>query len=273
VEWRQLQELVRERAGIAISGGARALLEPRLAEVWRAAGLRSLGELLAALRRDPAGELADRAVEAVANHETSFFRDGRPFQLLQHEVLPALIKARGERRRLRIWCAAAASGQEPYSLAMLLADHFPQLDAWDVDLLGSDFSSAMLQRAARGVYSAYEVARGLAPSQLARHFTRLEDGGWQLHAALRRRVRLERINLVGAWPELEPVDLLLARNVLIYFEPETRARVLEAFRCVLAPDGWLLLGGPETTLGSHAGYALHKSELGICFRPRPQSSG
>ena len=269
MEWRYLQALVRERSGIAISDGMRPLVEARLAEVWRALGVRSFAELVVALRREPSGDLADQVIEAIANNETSFFRDGRPFQQLRHEVLPLLIKAREAQRRLRIWCAASASGQEPYSLLMLLADEFPQLESWSIDFVASDLSLAMLARAERGAYTPYEIGRGLPAANLARHFALLESGEWQISPRLRRRLRLERINLVGAWPQLAPVDLLLARNVLIYFEPATRRRVLEGFREVLAPDGWLFLGGPETTLDTHAGYALHKSERGICFRPRP----
>jgi chemotaxis protein methyltransferase CheR len=268
VDWVYLQQLVLERSGIAVADDKRQLVEARLAEVWRALGLRSCAELVAKLRREPVGALADQVIEAVANNETSFFRDGRPFQQIQHEVLPHLIKARAAERRLRIWCAAAASGQEPYSLLMLLADHFPELDSWTLDLVASDLSLAMLARAERGAYTAYEVKRGLSTADLARHFARLESGEWQISAALRRRVRFSRINLVGGWPELGPIDLLLARNVLIYFEPATRTRVLEGFRQVLASDGWLFLGGPETTLNTHTGFALHKSERGICFRPR-----
>jgi chemotaxis protein methyltransferase CheR len=263
-----LRQLVRERSGISLADEMRPLVEPRLAEVWRQLGLRSLPELVAVLRREPAGDVADQVVEAIANNETSFFRDGRPFQQLRHEVLPELIKARETERRLRIWCAASASGQEPYSLLMLLADEFPQLESWSIDFVASDLSLAMLARAERGAYTPYEIGRGLPAASLARYFTLLESGEWQIAAKLRRRLRLERINLIGAWPALGPIDLLLARNVLIYFEPATRTRVLEGFRELLAPDGWLFLGGPETTLNTHSGFALHKTERGICFRPR-----
>jgi chemotaxis protein methyltransferase CheR len=264
---RYLQALIRERSGIVQGDDKQYLIHSRLAEVWRSAGLASLSELVARVRRDPHSALAQRIVDALATHETSFFRDLRPFQMLQHDVIPALIKARESQRQLRIWCAAAASGQEPYSLLMLLADHFPQLAGWRVDVLASDLSRTMLERARQGVYTQYEVNRGLPARCLVDHFERLPSGDWQVSPALRRALRLEQINLIGSWPLAGPIDLLLARNVLIYFDGPTKARVLDGFHGVLADDGYLFLGGAETTLHLHDGFAVHKTEHGICFTP------
>jgi chemotaxis protein methyltransferase CheR len=190
--------------------------------------------------------LLGELIEAMAITETFFFRDGYPFEVLRQTVLPELVRRRADVRALNIWSAACSSGQEPYSVALLLQHHFPALSGWNIRLIASDLSAGMLERARRGRYSALEVSRGLPPELLGTYFQKQEDG-WQIRDDLRRMVEFCPINLGGAWPALPPLDLVLLRNVLIYFDVPTRQQVLDRVRRVLRPDGYVVLGGAETT--------------------------
>jgi chemotaxis protein methyltransferase CheR len=178
--------------------------------------------------------------------ETSFFRDDRPFVDLRETVLPELIRRRAGERKLHLWCAACSTGQEPYSLALLLREHFPELQGWTIRLLASDLSSDALKRARLGWYSALEVGRGVPPEMLARCFRPVDDG-WQVIDEVRRMVEFLPLNLIESWPVLPLLDLVLLRNVLIYFDLATKQQVLTRVRAVLRPDGYLMLGGAETT--------------------------
>jgi chemotaxis protein methyltransferase CheR len=241
-----VRQVLRERTGHQLGDDKVYLVETRLFPLARQCGFDSVDELVQHLRWGPRSELLQQVLDAMTISETSFFRDGRPFDDLREVVLPELIRRRAGERRLHIWSAACASGQEPYSLALLVCAGFPELDGWTVHLLASDQSRAMLARARRGWFSTLEVGRGVPADVLERFFRRVDDG-WQVGREVRRLVEFLPINLVEPWPALPRMDLVLLRNVLIYFDLPTKQRVLAQVRRVLRPDGYLLLGGAETT--------------------------
>src|SRR5262245_62117674 len=239
--------VLRQRSAHCLEDDKVYLVETRLLPLARRHGFESVEALVLRLRGRGNERLLGELIEAMTINETFFFRDGHPFEVLRQSVLPELVRRRAEVRCLNIWSAACSSGQEPYSVAILLRHHFPALSGWNVRLMASDLSAAMLARARQGRYSELEISRGLPPELLEAYFHKQTDG-WQIRDDLRRMVEFRPINLSGAWPELPPLDLVLLRNVLIYFDVPTRQQILERVRKVLQPDGYLLLGGAETTL-------------------------
>jgi chemotaxis protein methyltransferase CheR len=248
-----IRQLLQRRSAIVLEAGKQYLVESRLTPLVRQLNLGSIGELVNQLRARPANGLQAQVVEALATSETSFFRDHHPFEALRKVVLPDLVRRRGGERRLHLWCAACASGQEPYSLALLLREHFPELAGWQVALLASDFSREILARARAGRYNQIEVNRGLPAALLVKYF-RQHGTDWQLEADVRNRVDFQEINLAGPWPPLPRMDLILIRNVMIYFDTETKKAILGRLARLLRPDGYLLLGGAETTLNLSDAY-------------------
>ncbi len=185
--------------------------------------------------------------------ESSFFRDHHPFEALRNVVLPDLINRRRPERSLNIWCAASSHGQEPYSIAILLRDHFPELAGWKVTLLASDLSREVLARAREGRYNQIEVNRGLPAALLLKHFEQ-HGTDWQLKLPVRHMVEFQEINLARPWPALPRMDLVLIRNVMIYFDVETKKDILARLASLLRPDGYLVLGGAETTINLNGSY-------------------
>jgi chemotaxis protein methyltransferase CheR len=243
-----VRRLVHDHSAIALDASKNYLVESRLSPLAIQLGLPSVAALVSELRSRPFGDLHARVIEAMTTNETSFFRDVYPFDALRTEVLPPLIAARAGRKTLSIWSAACSSGQEPYSIAILLREHFPQLRDWNVGIIASDLSQQMLDRAAAGTYSQLEVNRGLPASLLVKHFTK-SGLHWQLKPEIKQWVRFEKINLIEPWPQLPPIDVMFLRNVLIYFAPEIKRQILAKVRRQLSPDGSLFLGGAETTMG------------------------
>ncbi len=246
-DFRYIQDLVRERAAIVLDPGKEYLAVTRLDPLVRRAGLGSLSELVAALREEQTSPLHEEVVDALTTNETTWFRDVHPFESLRTHVLPDLIERKRLSRTLFIWSAGCSSGQEPYSLAMLVRENFPELDDWQISIVGTDVSAAMLERARAGLYGQIEVNRGLPAHLLVKYFRRV-GVGWELDARIRSMVRFQRQNLMGPWTNLPPMDLVLMRNVMIYFDTATKRQVLGRVRDVLAPHGYLLLGSSETTL-------------------------
>ena len=238
--------VVRKHSAISLEVGKEYLAETRSSTLAQREGIGPAGELVARLRIDQGHDLHRKVVEAMTTNETSFFRDFHPFEALRKTLIPELIRRRSRQRRLNIWCAACSSGQEPYSLAMLLHEHFPELATWQVRILASDLSTEMVERARLGRYSQFEVNRGVPATFLVRYFQRhgLE---WTLVDSIRRSVEFQAINLVSDWPSLATMDLVLIRNVLIYFDNEAKKQVLGRIAGHMASDGYLLLGGSETT--------------------------
>lgn len=239
-------KLLRTHSAIVLEPGKEYLVLARLEPILRQRQLSSISELVGQLRQDPGNGLSRQVVEALVTSESSFFRDHHPFEALRLSVLPDLIERRRNERRLNIWCAACATGQEPYSVAMLLREHFPELAGWQISLTASDVSRQVLDRARAGKFNQIEVNRGLPASLLVKYF---EQHGttWQLSADVRRMVTFQEINLGQAWPAMPRLDLVLIRNVMIYFDVETKKDILGKLSRLLKPDGYLLLGGAETT--------------------------
>jgi chemotaxis protein methyltransferase CheR len=248
-----IRRLLQERSAIVLEPGKQYLVESRLAPLVKQRNLNSIAELIAEVRSQPGNGLSRQIVEAMVTTESLFFRDHHPFEALRKVVIPDLINRRRDERTLRIWCAASSTGQEPYSVAMLLREHFPELAGWKISLLASDISREVLARARQGSYKQIEVNRGLPAALLVKYFEQ-HGTDWQLRPAIRSMVDFQEINLAQAWPALPRMDLVLIRNVMIYFEVETKKAILGKLSRVLRPDGYLLLGGAETTFNLDDSY-------------------
>jgi chemotaxis protein methyltransferase CheR len=241
-----IRRLLQDQCAIVLEPGKQYLVETRLAPLLRERNLASIGELILQLRSQPANGLRRQVIEAMVTSESSFFRDHHPFEALRKVVIPDLIGRRRSERRLNIWCAASAHGQEPYSVAMLVREHFPELASWRLSLIASDISREVLARARDGRYNQIEVNRGLPASLLVRYFEQ-KGTTWVLAPVIRDMVEFQEINLAQAWPMLPRMDLVLIRNVMIYFDLQTKKAILARLARLLRPDGYLLLGGAETT--------------------------
>ena len=262
-----LRAFLARASGLALALDKAYLVEARLGPVLRRRGLASWADLAARLPRDP--DLGREVVEAMATHETQFFRDRLPFDTFRAAALPRLLAQRAGSRRLRLWCAAVATGQEAYSLAMILDEKAAALAGWTVELLATDLSRAAIARAEEGLYSRFEVQRGLPIRHLLRHFEP-EGEGWRIAPALRRAVRFEVRNLLDDATALGSFDLIFCRNLLIYFDADTKARVLRRLARQLQPGGLLVLGAAEAALGltdallpdpHHRGYYMRAADL------------
>jgi chemotaxis protein methyltransferase CheR len=245
--------LLRERSAIVLEAGKEYLVESRLTPLARQLGLGSISDLVQELRAQSNHGLPSRVIEAMVTTETSFFRDFHPFEALRKSVLADLIVRRQAEKRLQIWCAACATGQEPYSVAMLLREHFPQLADWKVSLLATDISAEVLQRARDGRFNQIEVNRGLPVNLLMKYFKQ-HGTTWHLSDDIKSMVEFRELNLVRHWVGLPRMDLVLIRNVMIYFDVETKKSILKKIAFLLRPDGYLLLGGAETTFNLDASY-------------------
>ncbi|MBV9773814.1 MAG: protein-glutamate O-methyltransferase CheR [Gemmatimonadetes bacterium] len=260
-----LQQLLQRHSGLSLSAGKEYLIESRLSPVAASLGYADLAALVKALRVSPRSAEVKAVCEAMTTNESLFFRDGTPFEVLRERILPELARARQHSRRLRIWCAAASTGQEPYSVAMTVAAH-PLLAGWQVEIVGTDYSAAALQRAREGVYSHFEVQRGLPIQMLMKHFAK-EGDDWRISPALRRSVTFREANLLESFVHYGTFDLVLCRNVLIYFDLETKRDVLDRMRRHVAPDGYLFLGGSETVIGVSDGFERVPGALTSVYRP------
>lgn len=245
--------LLQDRSAIVLDASKQYLVESRLTPLCRKHNLGSIGELVNQLRTQPANGLAGQVVEAMVTTETFFFRDHHPFETLRKTVLPEMLSKRRSEKRLNVWFAASSTGQEPYSFALLLRESFPELSGWKVSLLASDISQEVLARARAGRYNQIEVNRGLPAALLLKYF-RQEGTAWQLREDICRMVQFQTLNLAQPWPTLPPFDLVFLRNVMIYFDVETKKSILGRLTRLLKPDGYLLLGGAETTLNLDASY-------------------
>jgi chemotaxis protein methyltransferase CheR len=262
-----LRDLVARNSGNRLDTCHDYLFESRLQRLVRAQGFASVAELVAALRSAQDSLLERSVAEAMTINETSFFREPTAFGLLRDSLLPVLIERRHRSRILHFWSAACSSGQEAYSLAMLLCEHFPQLGSWSIDILGTDLSACVIARAEAGRYSRLEVDRGLSPKFLLKYLRSTGDD-WEVSPALRSLCRFQRRNLCTAPPLPQPCDVILLRNVLLYFPPPTRDRVLATMHRSLAPDGILVLGATEQ-LSNHSHWKPVLTRKAVWYRPLP----
>jgi chemotaxis protein methyltransferase CheR len=242
-----LRGFLKARSGLSLTPEKRYLVESRLAPVCRRFELEDLSELARGLKGGRDSDLEKAVVEAMTTNETFFFRDKVPFDLFRDVLLPRFLGSRSGTRRLRIWCAAASSGQEPYSLAMLLTEAASRLAGWQVEIVATDISTEVLEKARAGLYSQFEVQRGLPIQLLLRHFSQVGDQ-WQISPQIRAMVTFRHLNLIKDFGQLGTFDIVYCRNVLIYFDPPTKTEVLKRLATNLAPDGALLLGSAETVI-------------------------
>ena len=266
-DFEYIRKLVRDRTGVALAEDKTYLVESRLTPLAQETGAISVGELVAQLRTKSFNCLHEQVVEAMMTTETFFFRDAHPFEALKQFVLPELIKQRQVERALNIWCAACSSGQEPYSIAILLRENFPQLATWTVSLIASDISSKMLSFARAGRYNQHEISRGLTQALREKYF-HPQGKEWQIEENIRRMVQFRQFNLAETWSRMPPIDIIFLRNVLIYFDVEMKQAILANVRRLLRPDGYLFLGGGETTLNLDDAFETVQFNKAVCYRLR-----
>jgi len=248
LDYDYLRKCLKTRSGLVLSADKQYLVESRLLPVARKAKLANLGDLVSALKAAPESALMTAVVEAMTTNESFFFRDKVPFDHFRSTIMPALLAARKTSRCIRIWCAAASTGQEPYSLAMSLKQMERELAGWRVDIVATDLSNEVLEKARNGLYSQFEVQRGLPIQLLIKHFTQIGDL-WQIAPDIRAMVRYRQLNLLNDFAELGVFDVVFCRNVLIYFDLPTKIEVFDRLSRVMAGDGYLVLGAAETVVG------------------------
>ena len=244
-----LGDMLKKQSGLALGPGKEYLIESRLPPVAVTYGFPEIAGLIVALRRAPAPAMVKHVCDAMTTNETLFFRDSKPFVALEKVLLPAAaIRAREQGRPIRIWCAASSTGQEPYSIAMIIAQMEAQLAGTKVEIVATDYSAAALARAKAGIYNQFEVQRGLPVQLLVKYFKPIPEG-YELSPEIRKRVTYEEINLLNPFPAHWQFDIIFCRNVLIYFDVATKKDVIDRMARVLTRGGSLFLGGTESTLG------------------------
>lgn len=243
-----IARFLKDKSGLVITTDKGYLLESRLLPLAKRNGCTSLGELIGRLRSGRDTVLIQAVIEAMTTNESFFFRDQKPFDHFKAVVLPHLLKTRAGSRSVRIWCAAASTGQEPYSLAMILKEAGAQLAGWRFEIIGTDLSRDVLDRAKTGLYSQFEVQRGLPIQMLVKYFKKHNEL-WQIDEAIRAMVHYREFNLLDSPAALGKFDVVYCRNVLIYFDQPTKAKVLDGIAKQMTPDGFLYLGGAETVIG------------------------
>ena len=261
-----LRQLVHGSTGIVLEGNKEYLFESRLSRILKEEGLPSFDALVTRLKGLPtSATLRQRVVEAMTTNETLFFRDAQPFEAMRKHILPGLAESRRPERSLAMWSAAASTGQELYSLAMLVRDLGTRFDGWNVRLVGTDISSDVLARARAGRYSQIEVNRGLPAPMLIKHFKQ-QGAEWQIKDELRRMCEFRPLNLIEPWPAMPRFDVVMLRNVLIYFDVPTKRQILARIADVLRPGGVLFLGSVETTLNLSSRFAETYLDKVLCYR-------
>jgi len=268
-DFEYVSQLARSEAALVLEPGKEYLVETRLGPLAQQEGFDSLSGYIQRLRSESKiNGIHHRAIESLTTNETLFFRDYHPFEALRRSILPALLAERAAARRLTIWSAACSTGQEPYSLAMLLREHFPQLQTWDVSILATDLSPAVLRSAQAGKYSQLEVNRGLPASYLVKYFAQHGDH-WHINEDVKRWIEFRQMNLIQPWPVMPPFDLIFIRNVMIYFDVETKKTILKKIRNCLLPHGCLFLGTAETTTNLDPHYQPVPHGKAVVYRVLP----
>ena len=268
-----LRKALKARSGLVLSADKQYLVESRLLPIARKAGFANLGELVAALKRGDTDALMTKVVEAMTTNETFFFRDKTPFENFRSVVLPALLGSRRASRTIRIWSAAASTGQEPYSLAMALKDVEASVAGWRIEIIATDLASEVLEKAQAGIYSQFEVQRGLPIQLLIKYFTKVGDM-WRIAPEIRAMVKFKQLNLLADFSALGTFDVIFCRNVLIYFDQETKIGLLNRLSRIAAGDGYLVLGAAETVVGLTDSFRTVPELRGLYVpnvrAPRPQ---
>ncbi|MBR0704482.1 protein-glutamate O-methyltransferase CheR [Bradyrhizobium diazoefficiens] len=259
-EYEYLRKFLKDNSGLDLSADKQYLIESRLLPLARKAGLSGIPELVQKLQGG-ARQLITDVVEAMTTNETFFFRDKVPFDHFRDTIMPEVIKARAARRSVRIWCAAGSTGQEPYSLAMCLKEMGAALTGWRIEIIATDLSQEVLEKAKAGIYSQFEVQRGLPIQMLVKYFKQTGET-WQVNPELRAMIQHRQLNLLHDFSQLGTFDVIFCRNVLIYFDQDTKINIFNRLARQIEPDGFLVLGAAETVVG-----------LTDTFRPIPERRG
>lgn len=262
-----LRDLVMRESAIVLEAGKEYLASTRLEPVARKEGLDDVAALVRELRAKPHGKLRDAVIDAMTTNETLWFRDAHPFESLKKSIIPELIEKRANKKSLNIWCGAASTGQEPYTVAMILRDSFPKLLDWKIRIVATDISNAALDRARTGRYTQMEMGRGLPASYMVKYFTR-KGVEYEINPEIRAQVDFKVLNLASGWPYIGTFDLVLIRNVLIYFNQETKGQIVNKAAKVLEPDGYLMLGSTESLLNINVNLDRVMHDKTACYRPK-----
>ena len=260
------QNLLKEKSGLALTQDKCYLLDSRLTPVSRKHGFANLEAMTMSLRGVTKPDLIKDIIEAMTTNETSFYRDSKPFDQFRDIIIPHLIKTRSTTKKVRIWCAAASSGQEPYSLCMLIKENAAKLAGWNFEIIGTDISTDILETAKKAEYSQFEVQRGLPIQMLMKYFEQKGDR-WALKPEIKSMVQYKYFNLLEPMSMLGKFDIIFCRNVLIYFDRETKAKVLQNMAALMPDDGFLFLGGAETVLGVTDALKPMENTRGIYIKP------
>lgn len=248
-EFDYLRDMLKQRSGLVLGEEKRYLLESRLMPVAREEGMESLSELVSALQKPDGESLRTKTTQAMTINESFFYRDKTPFENFRNIMVPAMLASpRAASRTLRIWCAASSTGQEPYSLAIEMKEMAAKLSGWNIEIVATDLSEEVLEKAKSGLYSQFEVQRGL-PIQLMVKYFQQTGSLWQIDSSIRSMVNYKHFNLLDDYTVLGTFDIIFCRNVLIYFDPETKTDMLARMAKRLRPDGYLVLGAAETVIG------------------------
>lgn len=257
-----LSGILRERSGLMLTPDKSYLLESRLVPLARKRGIAGIDDLVQAIRAKKDEPLLRDVTEAMTTNESFFFRDTTPFDRLRKLILPQLLTARDSQKRLRIWCAACSTGQEPYSIAMIFKEEAARFANWRIEIIGTDLSREVIEKAQSGVYSQFEVQRGLPIQMLVKYFAKVGEM-WQIDAGIRAMVRYKELNLLKPFSDLGAFDVVFCRNVLIYFEPAMKTDILNKVSQLIPKDGYLFLGGAETVIGVSDKFVPLKGERGV----------
>jgi chemotaxis protein methyltransferase CheR len=264
LDFEYLRKLLKDQSGLDLSADKQYLVESRLTPLARKAGLSGIGDLVQKMKGGAQALIVD-VVEAMTTNETFFFRDKTPFEHLRDTVIPALLQARANRRSLRIWCAAGSTGQEPYSIAMCFKEYGAALTGWRTEIIATDLSNEVLEKSRAGLYSQFEVQRGLPIQLLIKYFKQIGEL-WQINADIRAMVHHRQLNLLQDFSHLGTFDVIFCRNVLIYFDQETKVGIFQRLAKRMESDGFLALGAAETVVGLTDAFKPHPDKRGL-YRP------
>jgi len=260
-----VRHLVRTRSAMVLDPGKAYLVQSRLEPLAKSEGLASLTKLVQILRQSPYGVLHKKVVEAMTTNETSFFRDLTPFQVLREQLFPEIIARKGASKRLNMWCGASSSGQEPYSVMFTILEHFPELKDWVIQFIATDISEEMVAKCREGKYNQLDLNRGLPINYLTNFFSK-KGMSWQVQDDIRHRIDFKQMNLAGPWMAFPTMDVVFLRNVMIYFDIETKKQILANIGKILDPNGYLILGGSETTINLDDQYERVAISGTSCYR-------
>lgn len=271
LEYEALARILKSNSGLLLGANKEYLLESRLLPLCREMGLESLSQLVSRLEKNPLDKVLIKKVnDLMTTNESLFFRDYTPFEILSQRLLPEILKKRQTQKKLRIWSAACSTGQEPYSIAMMLREMPYDFKNWDIQIVATDYSESVLQKAATGIFSSHEVARGLPTPLLLKHFDDIGEGRYQVKSDLKKGIEWKFLNLLQPW-HFPTFDIIFLRNVLIYFEPQMKSQILEKMSQVIVPDGLLLLGGSESIFGLTDKWTSIDGVRSAIFKPKEVS--